>query len=89
MDANQVLALGLGVTSPWRLTEQRLATGRHPHELYLRLEAERGSLFPCPDCGRACKAHDFAEFTWRHLNFFQHHCSVTAKLPRTDSRIMG
>jgi transposase len=84
MDANQVLALGLGVTPPWRLTDQRLETGTQPHELHLRLEAGRGSLFPCPDCGRACKAHDFAEFTWRHLNFFQHHCYVTAKLPRTD-----
>jgi transposase len=84
MDANQVLALGLGVTPPWRLTDQRLETGNQPHELHLRLEAERGSLFPCPDCGRACKAHDFAEFTWRHLNFFQHHCYVTAKLPRID-----
>src|SRR3954468_5538451 len=30
------------------------------------------------------KAHDFAEFTWRHLNFFQHHCFITAKVPRTD-----
>ena len=22
-------------------------------------------------------------FTWRHLNFFQHHCMITAKIPRT------
>ena len=41
-------------------------------------------MFPCPDCGKACKAHDFGEFTWRHLNFFQHHCYITAKVPRTD-----
>ena len=46
--------------------------------------AARGSLFPCPVCGKPCKAHDFAEFTWRHLNFFQHHCFITAKVPRTD-----
>ena len=30
-----------------------------------------------------CKAHDFQEKTWRHLNFFQHHCYITAKIPRT------
>jgi transposase len=84
MDANTVLALGLGVTPPWRLVSQQLDTGKQPHELHLEVAAERGSLFACPVCGKACKAHDFAEFTWRHLNFFQHHCFITAKVPRTD-----
>jgi transposase len=84
MDANTVLALGLGVTPPWQLVSQQLDTGKQPHELHLEVAAERGSLFPCPVCGKACKAHDFAEFTWRHLNFFQHHCFITAKVPRTD-----
>jgi transposase len=31
-----------------------------------------------------CKAHDFREKTWRHLNFFQHHCYITAHVPRTN-----
>ena len=84
MDANTVLALGLGVTPPWRLVGQRLETSKQPHELHLEVAADRGSLFPCPVCGKPCKAHDFAEFTWRHLNFFQHHCYITAKVPRTD-----
>ena len=84
MDANTVLALGLGVTPPWQLVSQQLDTGKQPHELHLEVAAERGSLFACPVCGKACKAHDFAEFTWRHLNFFQHHCFITAKVPRTD-----
>ena len=82
MDANVVLALGLGMRPPWRLVGQRLDPGKQPHELHLDVCAERGSLFPCPVCGNACKAHDFAEFTWRHLNFFQHHCYITAKVPR-------
>ena len=84
MDANDVLALGLGVTPPWRLVSQRLDTATQPNQLHLEVAAERGALFPCPACGKPCKAHDFAEFTWRHLNFFQHHCYVTAKVPRTD-----
>jgi transposase len=84
MDARDLLALGLGVTPPWRLVEQRLETDKRPHILEIRLEAERGALFPCPDCGAACKAHDFKVFTWRHLNFFQHHCMITAKVPRTN-----
>jgi len=28
------------------------------------------------------KAHDFKELRWRHLNFFQHHCLITARVPR-------
>jgi hypothetical protein len=84
MNETTVLALGLGLTPPWRLVNQRLETGKQPHELHLEVAAERGSLFPCPVCAKPCKAHDFTAFSWRHLNFFQHHCSITAKLPRTD-----
>lgn len=84
MDANDVLALGLGVRAPWKLVGQRLDRDKQPNELHLEVAAERGALFACPDCGRLCKAHDFAEFTWRHLNFFQHHCTITAKVPRTN-----
>lgn len=89
MDAKDVLVLGLGVTPPWRLADQRLDTGRHPHVLEILLEADRGAEFPCPECGRLCKAHDFKEFTWRHLNFFQHHCLITARVPRTDCPAHG
>jgi transposase len=84
MDANDVLALGLGVSPPWKLVGQRLDTDKRPNELHIEVAADRGARFPCPDCGGPCKAHDFAEFTWRHLNFFQHHCYITAKVPRTD-----
>ncbi|MFZ1830306.1 MAG: ISL3 family transposase [Candidatus Competibacteraceae bacterium] len=89
MDANDVLALGLGVTPPWKLVGQRLDTTMQPNQLHLEVAAARGGLFPCPACGKLCRAHDFAEFTWRHLNFFQHHCYVTAKVPRTDCREHG
>src|SRR3546814_3303864 len=84
MDAGEVLALGLGVTLPWRLGSQHLDTSKSPHELHLHLESDRGTTFACRECGRSCKAHDFGEFRWRHLNFFQHHCYITARVPRTD-----
>ncbi|OYV89051.1 MAG: hypothetical protein B7Z57_13850 [Acidiphilium sp. 37-60-79] len=79
MEAEQVLALGLGVGPPWRLVSQHLETQKLPHELHLWLDADRGAPYFCPDCGRACKAQDFAEFRWRHVNFFQHHCYITAR----------
>lgn len=59
MDAKDVLALGLGVTPPWRLVDQRLNTDSQPHVLEILLEADRGAEFSCPECGRPCKAHDF------------------------------
>lgn len=89
MDSNQIFALGLGLTPPWKLVEQHLDVNKKPHELHLRLQADRGSLFPCPDCGKMCKAHDYKEFTWRHLNFFQHHCYLTAPVPRTNCQEHG
>ena len=84
MHADEVLSLGLGVTPPWKLVGQRLDTDKRPKELHIEVAADRGARFPCPNCGKPCKAHDFGEFTWRHLNFFQHHCYITAKVPRTD-----
>lgn len=84
MRAEDVFALGLGLTPPWKLLSQRLETGKVPHELHLEIGAERGACYPCPVCGIFYKAHDFQDFTWRHLNFFQHHCYLTARVPRID-----
>jgi len=83
MDGTQILTLGLGLEAPWILKDQHLDTAMSPHRLDLYVEAERGSLYPCPECGKACPAHDFADKTWRHLNFFQHHCYLHARVPRT------
>ena len=50
MDANDVLALGLGVTPPWKLVDQRLDTTTQPNRLHLEVAADRGALFACPEC---------------------------------------
>jgi len=84
LEAKDVFALGLGLSAPWKLAGQRLDMEKRPHELHFEVVAERGALSACPDCQRACKAHDFASFTWQHLNFFQHHCFITARVPRVD-----
>ena len=81
MDGTQVLTLGL--QAPWILKDQHLDRSVSPHRLDLYVETERGSLYPCPECGKACPAHDFADKAWRHLNFFQHHCYLHARVPRT------
>ena len=82
METREVFSLGLGLSAPWKLSGQRLDIEKRPHELHLEVVADRGAMFPCPECRRACKAHDFESFTWQHLNFFQHHCFITARVPR-------
>ena len=68
MEAKDVFTLGLGLSAPWKLADHRLDIDKQPHELHLEVIADRGASFPCPDCRRACKAHDFESFTWQHLN---------------------
>lgn len=84
MDGNEILLLGLGIQAPWQLVEQHLDTDKQPHELHLKVSAERGTRYACPVCGADCAAHDFQDKTWRHLNFFQHHCYVHANVPRVS-----
>jgi transposase len=52
MDGTQILTLGLGLEAPWFLKDQHLDTFVSPHRLDLYVEAERGSLYPCPECGK-------------------------------------
>ncbi|MCD6262035.1 MAG: transposase family protein [Deltaproteobacteria bacterium] len=82
MHSNEILNLGPGLQESWKTTGQILKTDKQPHVLRLTVKADRGAEFPCPVCGRLCKAHDFKTMTWRHLNFFQHHCYITAYVPR-------
>ena len=82
MDANDELDPVLGFLPPWKPVGQRLNTDKGPKELHIELAAEHGALFSTLAAPGPCKAHEFAEFTWRHLNFFQHHCYITAKMPR-------
>ncbi len=68
---------------------QRLHTATQPHELHLEVAGQRGARCPCPQCGALCPAHGFTEKRWRHLNFCQHECWVTASVPRVKCREYG
>jgi transposase len=82
MDGNEILLLGLGIREPWQLVDQRLDVDKQPHELHLTVRSDRGQKYACTVCGVECAAHDFQEKTWRHLNFFQHHCYIHTSVPR-------
>ena len=82
MGTDDILLLGVGIQPPWGLVDQRLDTDKQPHELHLEVKCERGMKYACPECGQSHPAHDFQKKTWRHLNFFQHHCYIHASVPR-------
>ena len=89
MNSKDIITLGLGLQAPWEITGQLLDTDKNPQELRLTIQAQRGTRYPCPICGTLCHAHDFKEMTWRHLNFFQHHCYITAAVPRVRCQEHG
>ena len=52
---------------------------RHPAcQLHLEVAAERGALFPCPTCGKPCKAHDFADAAEAKVHGFTRNAVGTA-----------
>lgn len=78
----------LGLTPPWRV--ERSEFNPESKQLDLYLDFPRGSTFACPECGRSdCKAYDSQEKTWRHLDFFEHHAYLHARLPRIQCPLCG
>ncbi len=78
----RLLTLGLSLAEPWRIQDADLDLSVEPHHLRIEVVADRGAHYPCPRCGNPCPAHDFTDFSWRHLDFFQHTCSIHARVPR-------
>lgn len=80
MDPNTLFSMALGLQAPWEV--KSLQFSAEDKRLDILVDFERGSSFPCPECGRPAKAHDTEEKTWRHLDFFQHAAYLTARVPR-------
>ena len=82
MNQSEIFTLGLRLEGPWKLLDQQLDAEKQPQQLHLTVGTDRGTQFACPECGKSCSVHDDQTRQWRHLNFFQHHCYITAKVPR-------
>jgi hypothetical protein len=85
MNSKQLFEIALGDISPWQVVSIDFETGESSQkELHIRLDFPAGSTF-MDDSGAPCKAHDTSNHTWRHLNFFEHHCYLHARVPRIKS----
>jgi transposase len=83
MDELGLFTAALGLTGPWRVARTEFDAQQTRLDLYL--EFDRGARFPCPAGGcahDACRVHDTADKTWRHLDFFQHKALLHARGPR-------
>lgn len=83
MDPSTLFKLALGLTPPWEVGNIRFSP--EEQRLDISIGFPPGSRFTCPVCGsEGAKAHDTAEKSWRHLNFFQHEAWLTARVPRVE-----
>lgn len=80
MDPNALFTAALGLLPPWEV--KSLQFSAEAKRLDILVDFQRGSSFPCPECGKPVKVHDTEEKTWRHLDFFQHAAYLTARVPR-------
>jgi transposase len=71
----------LGLKQPWFVAGSRFDAAAK--RLDIDISFDKHALFPCPACGTAdCPVYDARPLTWRHLNFWQHQTSLTARVPR-------
>ena len=88
MRDTDLLQLALALVPPWLVRRSDFDPQRR--RLDIHIDFPRGSRFACPGCGAAdCPAYDTEEMTWRHLNFFQHHAYLHARVPRIDCASCG
>ena len=52
--------------------------------LYVDIDFEEGSKFPCPICGQPSAVYDSEVKRWRHMNFWQHATYLSARVPRVE-----
>lgn len=89
MDLELLFSKALGIEAPWRIVSVHFDSAKK--RLDIKADFARGSTFEVTEeetgISSQHKAYDTVEKTWRHLNFFEHECYITARTPRvkTDS----
>ena len=83
MDQNNLFEIGLGLAAPWKVVRSGLEEcSAQSKILYVDIDFENGSKFPCPSCGKPCAVYDSEVKRWRHMNFWQHATYLSARVPR-------
>jgi len=70
----------LGISAPWFVAGTDFNAAART--LTIRVDFAPGSRFAVPSADGQHPVHDTVSKRYRHLNFFQHHCYITAAVPR-------
>lgn len=77
----------LGIHEPWYIAEYSFDAKER--KLNLHIDFKEGARFDCPQCGApGAKPYDTAIREWRHLNFFEHSTTITARVPRVECSVL-
>jgi transposase len=70
----------LGLEESWQVVDVQLTPPSGGWICGSTSRRARGSV-ALSVAGRGCEVHDAEQKTWRHLDFFQHHAYLTARVP--------
>ena len=80
MVTEKIFESALGISSPWFIAGMNFEPSQR--KLNIRVNFEVGSRFAMPGQTGEHPVHDTVTKTYRHLNFFQHDCELTVRVPR-------
>lgn len=82
----EIFELALGLSSPWYVEKVEFVGFDTSKELHIYINFEKGFKFRQEDDSEN-SAHDTVKRKWQHLNFFQHHCFIHARVPRVKNKL--
>lgn len=80
MATEKIFETALGISSPWFIAGMKFEAEQR--KLSIRVDFEVGSHFAVPGQTGEHPVHDTVSKSYRHLNFFQHECELTVRVPR-------
>lgn len=85
----KLFSVGLGISEPWVIKSIDLVPSeKNPlvQEMRIYVDFLPGAKFSPDGSVGECPVYDTKERTWRHLNFFQYRCYVTARVLRIQNK---
>lgn len=82
MNSEEIFRLALNIQNPWYIKEVKLEKEEYRlfGKLTISIDFTKGAKFILD--GKEYSAYDTEVKTWQHLNFFEHQCFLTARVPR-------
>lgn len=80
-----MFSMALGISEPWFISDITMEQSEKDPtrmEMHISVNYAEGSKFQYPGEAEAASVYDTHEKTWRHMNFFQYRCYITARVPR-------